>query len=202
MNSILKKLSYIWDYYKTAILGIPLFLLFLAYVISTFANQSIAPFSVYIINQNVTLDSCAQFEEDLERTLPSLKDGGDAYVDASLLINPMAPDADSQMAFTTAIAGHSIDIMVSDEAFVSHYAAKEALADLRTILPSDLYEALSPYVLTFANEAGELIPYAINVSDSPYLATLCTLEAPLLTIAKYSEHPDICVELLRVIFLQ
>lgn len=202
MDMLRKKISYIWDYYKTAIIGIPLLLLFLVYVISAFTDQKEAPFSVYIINQEVSPDACALLETDLEQTLPSLKDGGDAYVDASLILNPNAPDADSQMSFTTAIAAHTIDIMISDEAFVSHYAAMEALADLRTVLPAKLYEALTPYIVTFENKEGDAIPYAIDVTTSPFLAVFDTLEAPLLTIAKYSEHQDICEEWLQIIFLQ
>lgn len=202
VETLLKKLSYIWDYYKTIIIGLPLLFLFLFYVISTFSNQKEAPFSVYIINQDVSLDSCHLLEKDLARTLPSLMEDGNVLVDASLIINPQAPDADSQMTFTTAIAGHTIDIMISDESFVSFYAAKEALADLRTVLPKDLYEDLSPYILSFKNKEGDVIPYAIDVTANPFLAVLDTLNAPLLTIAKYSEHQNICEELLRIIFLQ
>lgn len=202
MNTLKKKLSYIWDYYKLYIIGVPLVLLFLVYVISSFTGSKEIPFSVYIINQDVTLESCTALEKDLLQTLPSLKEGGKAYVDASLLINPQAPDADSQMTFTTAIAGHTIDIMISDYDFVEHYAQMDAFADLRDILPIALYEELSPHILSFENKDGVTIPYAIDVSISPFLSKVDTLNTPLLTIAKYSEHQDICIEWLRTIFLQ
>ena len=198
MNTLKKKLSYIWDYYKLYIIGIPLLLLFLAYVISVFTDSKEVPFSVYFINQNVTIEACADFEEKVTSEF-TLSEGMDSvYVDASLIINPEAPDTDSQMTFTTAISGHTIDVMISDRTFLEFYAKKEALANLGEILPADLYDLLVPYLILAENEEGLMTPYAIDLSEFSYFSDLDLVE-PVLTIAKYSEHQEDCIAFLYLL---
>lgn len=195
MNTFIKKLSYLWDYYKLYIIGIPLALLFLAYVISVFTVSKTDPFSVYFINQDVAIEDWAELEAQLLSELELTGENRDVYVDASLLINPDAPDADSQMTFTTAISGHTIDVMISDRAFLEHYAKMEAFAHLGEMLPPDLYDLMMPYLILAENEAGVMIPYGIDLSDFSYFADL-KLDAPVLTIAKYSEHQADCIAFL------
>ncbi len=199
MNTLKNKLSYIWDYYKLYIIGTPFAILFLIYVISAFTGTKEIPFSIYFINQDVTLEAGTTLEEQLRKDLTLAGETNDIYVDTSLLINPAAPDADSQMSFTVAISGHTIDIMISDTAFLEYYAKMEALADLSTVLPIDLYKALTPYIIFAENEKGLMTPYAIDLSTCPYLTNL-NLVNPVLTIAKYSEHQEACIEFLRLLF--
>lgn len=193
LNTLIKNLGYIWDYYKLYLIGVPLALLSLSYVVTVFADSKELPFSVYFINQELSLEACSSLEEELTREL------GETYVDSSLILNPDAPDADSQIAFTTAISGHTIDIMISDTRFLEYYAKKEALADLKDTLPADLYDALTPYLVLAENKEGIMTPYAIDLSSCSYFSDLNLLE-PVLTIAKYSEHKNSCIAFLRLLF--
>lgn len=199
MNTLRQKLSYIWDYYKFPIIGIPLGILLLIYVISAFTGTKDVPFSVYFINQDVSLESCQSLEAKLLAT-PALADiVEDIYVDASLIINPEAPDFDSQMSFTASISGHTIDIMISDQSFLEYYAKMDALADLSEVLPADLYDLMMPYLITTENKEGLMTPYAIDLSDCAYFTDL-NLNTPVLTIAKYSEHQEACIAFLHLVF--
>lgn len=199
MNTLRQKLSYIWDYYKFPIIGIPLGILLLIYVISAFTGTKEVPFSVYFINQDVSLESCQSLEAKLLAT-PALADiVEDIYVDASLIINPEAPDFDSQMSFTASISGHTIDIMISEQSFLEYYAKMDALADLSEVLPADLYDLMMPYLITTENKEGLMTPYAIDLSDCAYFTDL-NLNTPVLTIAKYSEHQEACIAFLHLVF--
>ena len=199
MNTLRQKLSYIWDYYKFPIIGIPLGILLLIYVISAFTGTKDVPFSVYFINQDVSLESCQSLEAKLLAT-PALSDiVEDIYVDASLIINPEAPDFDSQMSFTASISGHTIDIMISDRSFLEYYSKMDALADLSEVLPADLYDLMIPYLITTENKEGLMTPYAIDLSDCAYFTDL-NLNTPVLTIAKYSEHQEACIAFLHLVF--
>lgn len=198
MNTLKNKLSYIWDYYKFPIIGIPLGILFLIYIVSAFTGSKDVPFSVYFINQDVSIESCQHLEEKLLTS--SLTDiVEDVYVDASLIIHPDAPDLDSQMSFTASISGHTIDIMISDRPFLEYYAKMKALADLGEVLPPDLYDRMMPYLILAENEEGLTTPYAIDLSNCAYFSDL-GLDAPVLTIAKYSEHQEACIAFLRLVF--
>jgi len=199
LNTLRQKLSYIWDYYKFPLIGIPLGILFLIYVISAFTGTKDVPFSVYFINQDVSIESCRDLEAKLlaARALADVTE--DIYVDASLIINPKAPDFDSQISFTASISGHTIDIMVSDRSFLEYYAKMDALADLSVVLPADLYDLLMPYLIMEENKGGLMTPYAIDLSDCTYF-TDYNLNAPVLTIAKYSEHQEACIAFLRLVF--
>lgn len=193
-----KKLSYIWDYYKFYIVGVPLALLLLAYIIFVFSSSKDVPFSVYFINQNISLEDAESYEEELRREETLTAAADEVYVDISLTITPDTPDFDSQMSFTTAISGHTIDIMIGDEAFFAYYSSKSAFADLSEFLPPDLYESLSPYIIESENEEGLMTPYAIDLSRFSYFGG-SSFNTPILTIAKYSEHQEACIAFLRLL---
>lgn len=198
MKKITTKLSYIWDYYKLYIIGIPLALLLLLYVISAFSGSKDIPFSVYFINQNILIEEGEALEEALRNTASLSTVAEDVYVDTSLTITPEQPDFDSQMSFTASISGHTIDIMIGDEVFFNYYATMKAFADLKAFLPADLYEALSPYIVTAENEEGLMTDFAIDLSSFSYFDEL-SLHSPLLTIAKYTEHKEACIAFLTML---
>lgn len=199
MNALKNKLSYIWDYYKFPIIGVPLGILLIIYVVSTFTGSKDVPFSVYFINQDVSIESCQNLEEKLRKASPLEDIVEDVYVDASLVIHPDAPDLDSQMSFTASISGHTIDIMISDKPFLEYYSKMNALADLGELLPPDLYDLMMPYLILAENEEGLMTPYAIDLSNCAYFTDL-NLDTPVLTIAKYSEHPEACIAFLHLVF--
>lgn len=198
MKKITTKLSYIWDYYKLYIIGIPLALLLLLYTISAFSGSKDIPFSVYFINQDILIEEGEALEEALRNTASLSAATEDVYVDTSLTITPEQPDFDSQMSFTASISGHTIDIMIGDEVFFNYYATMKAFADLKEFLPADLYEGLSPYIVTAENEEGLMTDFAIDLSSFSYFDGL-SLRSPLLTIAKYSEHKEACIAFLSML---
>lgn len=195
---VIKNMSYIWEYYKFYIISIPLAVLLFLYIIFTFSGSKDIPFSIYFINQNLLIEDGENLEETLRETELIAAVAEDVYVDTSLTITPDTPDFDSQMSFTTAMSGHTIDIMIGDEAFFSHYSGMNAFADLREFLPADLYESLTPYIIEAENEEGLMTPYAIDLSQFSCFDGL-SLNTPLLTIAKYSEHPEACIAFLRLL---
>lgn len=192
-----ERLQYIWDYYKLPILGIPLAALVLLFVIMSFSADTEPALSLYLINHSVTEEERAALAASLHDALCPDADASSVYVDASLTITPSSPDYESQMSFTTAIAGHTIDVMLADEEFLAYYAAKDAFYDLSELLPAELYGQLAPYLLYAEDAEGISCAYGLDVSGCPLLSGLA-LEAPVLTVAKGSEHTELAVELIQV----
>lgn len=190
--------QYIWDYYKLPILGIPLAALLLIFIITSFSTDSEPDFSLYLINHSVTEENRKALETSLCETLCPDADASPVYVDATLTITPSSPDYESQMSFTTAIAGHTIDVMIADGEFLTYYAEKDAFCDLSALLPEELYAQLTPYLLYAEDADGISHAYGLDVSDCPLLAEL-GLKAPVLTVAKGTEHVDMVLEFVRVI---
>ncbi|MBP3490220.1 MAG: hypothetical protein J6K53_17795 [Roseburia sp.] len=193
-----KRLQYIWDYYKLPLIGIPLAILLIIFVVKSLSVNTEPDFSLYLINHTVTEEARAAFEASLCDTLCPDADASAVYVDATLTITPSSPDYESQMSFTTAIAGHTIDVMIADGEFLTFYAAKDAFYDLSELLPEELYEQLTPYLLYAEDANGISHAYGLDVSDCPLLAEL-GLNAPVLTVAKGTEHVDMVLEFVRVI---
>lgn len=192
-----QKLTYLWDYYKVLIVGIPLALLLILFVVKNLFTDTEPALTVYLVNQPVTEDARAAFEKELCEVLLPPETDGRALVDASLTITPSAPDHESQAAFTTGIAGHTIDIMIGDMEFYSYYARLDAFADLTELLPEELLEALAPHLLQAEGADGALYTCGIDVSGFASLAPL-SLDAPILTVAGTSEHTDAVITFLRV----
>lgn len=194
-----KRLQYIWDYYKLPIIGIPLAILLILFVVKSLSTDTEPDFSLYLINQPVTEEERAALASSILKTLCPDGSESSVYIDASLTITPSSPDYESQMSFTTAIAGHTIDVMIADEEFLTYYAAKDAFYDLSELLPAELYEQLTPYLL-FADDAdGVSHAYGLDVSGCPLLMEL-DLNAPVLTAAKGTEHARIVLKYIRMIY--
>ena len=201
MHTITKKLSHIWDYYKIPLIGIPLGILFLIYVITSLITPSATPFSVYFINQEISPDAITPLEDQFSSLLPSVADIGGVAVHDDIMINKEAPDADSQMEFTTAIAAHTIDVMITDTLFVEQYASMKALYDLSALLPQELFAKLTPYLIFATDENGATVAYGIDLSSCPQL-TDYHLDAPILTVAKYTEQPELCIQFIEALFAE
>lgn len=190
-----QKLEYIWDYYKIPLLGVPCALLLIFYAVLILSADTEPVLSVYLINQPVTEDARAVFAEELHTSLfPSEADS--ILVDASLTITPSAPDHESQLVFTTAVAGHTVDIMIADPEFFTYYAQRDAFADLTKLLPEDRLETLAPYLLWAESPDGSPCAYGIDISGFAAFSSL-SLDAPILSVAKMTEHNDAVLTFLR-----
>lgn len=199
MQLFLKKLSHIWDYYKVPIIGIPLIFLLIAYVFISFSSPDEESFSIYIINQELSLDNAKLLTESTQTALSSPHTPESVLVEHSLYINRENSDPDSQMVFTASISAHTIDVMISDVLFLEQYAPMEALLDLTELLPETDLQRLSPFLLEAPDGNGESKIYGIDVSSCSFLQD-CSFDAPVLTIAKYSEHRASDIDFIRLLF--
>lgn len=199
MKAFKKNLSYIWDYYKVPLLTIPILLLVIFYFTAVFSGSKKEPFYLYFINHSLSEDMRRNTETDFSSVFKSIGSVDGIYVDASLTITPDTPDYDSQMSFTAAISGHTIDVMIADEEFLDYYARMKALTDLSGLLPAELYDELTPYLIMAEDETGSLHAYGLDVSACPTLSAL-QLDAPILTVAKVSEHQDADISFIRYLF--
>lgn len=196
--NIKQRLQYIWDYYKLPLLAVPIAVLVLLFLVKSFQTDTEPDFSLYLINQPVTEEKRQALETSLLTVFCPDAAESSVYVDASLTITPSSPDYDSQMSFTTAIAGHTIDVMIADEEFFTYYAAKDAFYDLSELLPAELYEQFTPYLLLADDSAGVSHAYGIDISGCSLFSDL-GLKAPMLTVAKGTEHVDMVLKLMQVI---
>lgn len=194
-----QRLQYIWDYYKLPILAIPITILVIIFLIMSFRTDTEPDFSLYLINQSVTEEQRQELQTSFHTALCPDTTDSSVYIDTSLVITPSSPDYDSQMSFTTAIAGHTIDVMISDEDFFTYYAAKDAFYNLSEFLPAELYEQLTPYLLFADDATGASHAYGLDVSDCPLFSK--SESTPLvLTVAKGTEHVDVVSAFIHLLF--
>lgn len=201
MHSFRKKISYIWDYYKVPIIAFPLIIALIIYVISEFTAPKQEIFSVYVINQDLSLEEVSSLKETLADNASILQDFDDIAIEHSLFIDKENSDPDSQMIFTTAIAGHTIDLMISDELFLDQYASMDALLDLKDLFSDNTLQTLAPYLLTRTDKNGVEKIFGISLEDCSYFSEY-GFDTPVLTIAKYSEHTQPAAELILWLFKQ
>ena len=64
-----KRLQYIWDYYKLPIIGIPLAILLILFVVKSLSTDTEPDFSLYLINQPVTEEERAALASSILKTL-------------------------------------------------------------------------------------------------------------------------------------
>ena len=191
-----QKLSYFWEYYKAPLIGIPLALLLVLFVVRSLSEDTEPALTVYLINQPVTEEARAAWEAELCASLLPADTDQRILVNASLTITPSAPDHESQVAFTTAISGRTVDLMIGDTEFFSYYAARDAFADLRDLLPEELADAYEPYFVYAEDSAGTSHAFGIDVSEfAPFDAV--ALHPSILTAARYTEHRQAALSFLR-----
>ncbi len=204
------RLWYIWEYYKIPIAGVVI-VLFLIYSIGTaiYNNRFDTALSCIILNsrpagetntvndyfdqgfrQYLGLDKNSKFDVDYSMSLSFDESSMNEFTYAELA------------KITAMVSSKELDVMIGKKDTIDHYGAMGGFADLKTLLPDDVYDKVKDNIYTVTNqETGETAACGLFIGGTDFSEkTGLLLNEPILTVMSNSTHTDTCVELIRYIF--
>ena len=109
-------------------------------------------------------------------------------------------DSGSQSIFYQLSAG-MVDTLVSNQDVIEWFATDNNFHELKEVLPADLYEKVSPYIINLEDATGESKGYAIDLSSTKAFQETDTLfTTPTLGIVANSEHVDESIAIIEQLF--
>ncbi len=196
---------YIWEYYKLHFLGLIILCLFLYLVGTILYNQTFTDQLYYIVINNTTpsgTDFDAFDQAFKERMGYGKKDtvtgDGSYFVDFE--------NTNEEMGYiylikiSALVSSQELDMIITDEDTLRHYAESDAFLDLEEALPEDLWTQLQDQILYATNESGEEIPCGIDISDTLFPeATGVTITPCYMGIISNTNHLDTVISWIRFI---
>ena len=109
-------------------------------------------------------------------------------------------DSGSQSIFYQ-LSAALVDSLISDQDVIEWFAADNNFYELKEILPSDLYEKVSPYIINLTDAEGNSKGYAIDLSDTKAFQETDTLfSKPTLGVVSNSKHVDETIAIIEDLF--
>lgn len=201
------RLWYIWEYYKFHLLVLLLVIGFLCLMGNILYRQTFTTrLSLAIINdQSGGTSDTEPFKAEIREALGyGRKDILD--VSEGLFVSfdekSMSQYAYASLAKISAmVASQSLDAMITDQAVVEHYSQMSAFADLRELLPEDLYQKAEPYIIYMPDESGREVAAAVSLEDTSFMEkTGIRMDPPYLAVISSSPHTEDTVQLLQLLF--
>ena len=198
------KLWYIWEYYKFHIFGVLIFLGIL-WVIGTSIYRSTYEselYCMYINNrseQELNTDILTvDFHDFMEFTDKQLVNTESSFISYG---NDTSEYSYASMAKISAlVASNELDVMISDEENVLHYASLNAFSNLEELLPADLLEQVKNRLYYADDENGGSYACGIMLDDTAFARESNLTSTPcLLGVISNSKHTDNCIALIRYI---
>ncbi|MGN0372929.1 MAG: hypothetical protein ACI4F3_08955 [Enterocloster sp.] len=200
------KIWYVWEYYKFHILALFLGVCVLYVLVTAVYRQTFTVrLSMAIINDQALNDSSTDsFEESLHRELGYGKKelidiSGNLYISSNK--DEMSQFDIANQAKISALIATGLDIMITDRTAIEYYGAMNGFADLRELLPEELYSRLEDSILWVENENGEQIPAAISLEDTAFAAeTGVALNPAYIGIIKNAPHKEDALRTVQYLF--
>lgn len=208
--SVKNKLWYIWEYYKIPIISvITAIILIFSIGTTVYNNRYETALSCIILNSRPTgeTDTVSNFFDQGFRQYINLEDDKTILVDHSMSLtfdeSSMNEFTYAELAKITAmISTKQLDVMIGKPDVIDHYGSMGGFADLKTLLPADVYEKVKDQLYMVTNEeTGEETASGIIIDQADFTKkTGLMLDKPILTVLSNSTHTDTCVELIRYLF--
>lgn len=195
MNTV-QKLGYFKDYYLKSVIVCLIILAILASLIyNMFFRHQVTVLSAAFVDNARILDTAA-LSSDLYQYYGLTRK--DDFVDIS---NYDSNDYASQMKFTTLAASQSIDVFVFSEDEFRRYAGMDYFANLKKLLPADVYAQWKDKIVTASvveTDDDDVVidthpaePFGINISGSAlYERYGGTGEDAILAVFANTEHTE------------
>ena len=206
------KLWYIWEYYKLHMLGIVLAIAAIWIIAGSLYRQTFdTRLSIAIINDKSSgFSTTESFEADLKsyldfgpKDLLELDTGLTADFDAPAMSEY---DYASLAKISALVASKSLDVMVSDEKTIRHYAEQGAFSDLTELLPTDLLAKVEDHLIEMpvAQEEGQTptpAPVALSIEGTRMFdGTGISVDSPTVAIMGNSLRKEDAVALISYLF--
>ncbi len=207
--SIKDRLWYIWEYYKIPILSIMAALALIGSIGSAmYQNRFETALSCFILNSRPGSDAdllSSYFDQDF-RQYAGLDENVKIDVDSSMSLT-FDESAMSELTYaslakvTAVISTKDLDIMIGNPETAAHYGSMGGFADLKELLPADVYDKVKDRLyMTTNEETGETAATGIFIGETDFCdRTGLIMEEPVLSVVSNSTRTDTCLKLIRYI---
>lgn len=191
------KFWYIWEYYKIPIIGIIAGVFIIASLLSTMLNHKETLFTCYAVNNPIYGESYDQIRSGFSEYAGLAEENWE--LDASMVVGwgDSATGYEYVMKITAVIASGGLDVLLSDEATVTHYGSMAGLLDLETFLPAALLEQVQDDLIYITTEEGNRVACAIRLDQSPVLESANITEPLYYSIISNSPHTEVSIQFLE-----
>ena len=198
---------YIWAYYKIHIIGVIIAVLLVCSIIPAIYNSTLttALYCIYLNSSGETEVNPAPLEQGFSEYLNLGKKELITTETSYISFDDSATDYSyASMAKVTAlVASSELDILVSDQAGIDHYASLNGMLDLETSLSPDTLALAKDHLYYAENEDGTKYPCAIDLSGTAFAAESSLAQTPpLLGMISNSNRVDTVEKLIHYIFEQ
>lgn len=170
-----QKIGYITTYYKGVFFGLfclALLGVYIGDIVIQAQKESLV--QGFITNDDWNLFSAEAMEQEygeyigLEKNQTVVFDDG-LYIDmgGEMGSDYTAASNGKLLAFVTT---QELDVLITTRDIYEYYSGQLPMADLKEMLPADLFEALKDRMLTQTDEAGKTIYAALDMTGSRYVA--------------------------------
>ena len=207
------KIWYIWEYYKFPIIGVLLAIAFIASIgTALYNNRFETGLSCVILNSTTgTLsgenDPADHYFEQGFRPYAGIPEDVKIVVDHSMSItfddSAMNEFAYAEMAKLTAmISSKELDVLIGKKDTMDHYAGLGGFADLKELLPPEVYDKIKDNIYTVTDEeTGEDVACGLSIKNTDFQKkTGLSIDEPVLAVLSNSTHTDTCVALICYVF--
>lgn len=190
-----QKFGYFKDYYLIGVAGVIAGVVFLIYFIYTsFINPSKEVLSVVFLTNT--------FVEDTEGMSDSLESyiGMERKKDFVGVNYYDTTDSQMNIAYMTIAGAGQLDLIICSYDDFQVQAGLGFLADMKELLPADLYEQLSDRMVTGqeidmdfdgnVTEVGEVLEYGIDITDSAAIKQYVTTSADRVILCAFGAPPN------------
>ncbi|MBQ7860170.1 MAG: hypothetical protein IJ347_08585 [Faecalibacterium sp.] len=170
-----KKIGYLLDYYKGWFIGL-LILCLIGFYLGDAYLQSKKEIVLqgFFTNDDWNLFSAEEVTEEYSATLQLQRhqrvvfDDG-LYIDLGGQASEYTAASNGKLlAYVTT---KELDLVITSREVLEHFTGQLPMRDLKQILPVDLFERLKDQMLTTADENGQIIYYALDMTQSRFVQT-------------------------------
>lgn len=163
-------LRYIWTYYKIPIVGILVFIFLVIYFVHAFLNRpEDTLLHVTFVNCYDDVSESSDFHKNFLE-YADFQERGEVYFDSNVFFD-LSKDRDyANTYFQKTVAyleAGTTDAVICQETNMKGLAKGGRVLNLKDERASGIYEKYRDRIVDYTTDEGEVVPVAIDISDSP-----------------------------------
>ena len=206
MDNKKDKISYFLFYYRFSLLILTCVLSVCTFFTYEMITKKDCIYNCIVINDPYNTVLSERLEDSIETCITYDKKEEEPQVNliattiADSEVSYYGTDSGSQSIFYQ-LSCAMVDTLVSDQDVIEWFAADNNFCELEEVLPADLYEKVSPYIVNLTDANGESNAYAIDLSATKAFQETDTLfEKPVIAIVANSERVDESIAIIEQLF--
>ena len=191
-----KALRYIWTYYKIPIVGILVFIFLIIYFIHAFLNRpEDTILHVTFVNCYDDVSEKSDFHKEFLE-YADFQETGEVIFDSNVFFD-LSKDSDyANTYFQKTVAyleAGTTDALVCQETNMKGMVKGGRILNLKDERASGIYDKYKDRIVNYTTEEGEVIPVAVDISDSPRFEGMSSYqdsEGCYLCVSAYIDQAD------------